>query len=63
MSDSQEAQLTFWLDVLEEIINGRPNGHECPFCGHKPLETEVKGPLIKVKCTSCGEFFNGRMPY
>jgi transcription elongation factor Elf1 len=62
MTDSDEARLTYWLDVLEEVVNGRPDGHACPFCGAEPLGVETKGGRVRVECTSCGEFFEGLLP-
>lgn len=61
MSDGNEAQLTYWYDVLEEVVNGRPDGHACPFCGAAPLSVEREGASVEVKCTSCGEYFKGRL--
>ncbi len=61
MNDESEAQLTYWYDVLEEVVNGRPDGHKCPFCNAEPLEVTISG-RIRVECTSCGEFFEGRLP-
>lgn len=62
MNEGDEAQLTYWLDVLEEIVNGRTDGHSCPFCGESPLKVKVEGFRIRVDCTSCGEYFAGMRP-
>ena len=43
MNEGDEAKLTYWYDVLEEIYNGRSDGHACPFCGQAPLEVETEG--------------------
>ena len=61
MSDSNEAQLTYWLDVLEEVVNGRTDGHACPFCSAVPLDAKADGAYVEVKCTTCGEYFKGRL--
>lgn len=61
MSESNEAQLTYWIDVLEEVVNGRIDGHACPFCSAAPLRVVVEGAQVEAKCSSCGEFFKGRM--
>ena len=29
-----------WQDVLEAIINKRPNDASCPYCKHRPLTIE-----------------------
>ena len=62
MNDNDEAQLTYWLDVLEEIVNGRTEGHSCPFCGSGILSVEVEGSRVRAQCPSCGKFFEGRLP-
>ncbi len=62
MNDNDEALLTYWMDVLEEVVNGQLDGHTCPFCGFNPITVEVKGGQIHIKCTSCGQFFEGRVP-
>ena len=61
MSDSNEAQLTYWLDVLEEVVNGRTDGHACPFCNASPLDVKTEGAEVEAKCTTCGEYFKGRL--
>ena len=61
MSDGREANLTDWYDVLEEVVNGRPDGHSCPFCGANPLEVSGGVARVRVVCTTCGEYFEGRL--
>lgn len=62
MSDADEAQLTYWYDVVEEVVNGRPDGHSCPYCGATPLKVEVTGARFRITCSACGEYLEGRMP-
>ncbi|MBN1946176.1 MAG: hypothetical protein JW797_10905 [Bradymonadales bacterium] len=62
MNDNDEAQLTYWLDVLDEVVNGRRDGLSCPFCGSGVLKVEVAGVRVSVKCPSCGKYFEGRLP-
>ncbi len=62
MRDEDEAQLTYWYDVLEEVVNGRPEGHTCPFCGATPLDVDTGGGKFRIACSACGEFFEGRLP-
>jgi transcription elongation factor Elf1 len=63
MNEGDEAKLTYWYDVLEEIYNGRPEGHSCPFCGQAGLEVETEGFRLRVECKHCGEYFEGRRPW
>ena len=62
MNEGDEAQLTYWVEVLEEIVNGRTDGHSCPFCGESPVKVVVEGFRIRVECASCGEYFEGLRP-
>ena len=61
MNEQQEAQLTLWMDVIEEAINGRSNGLRCPVCEERPLEVETQGGFLKMSCGSCGAYFSGRI--
>ena len=56
-----EEDLLLLQDVLEEVVNGRPDGHPCPFCSGGPLEAELDGANVSVACPDCGKTFKGRL--
>ena len=60
-SDSHLDDLILLQDVLEEVVNGRTEGHACPFCGKGPLDATVDGGEVRLQCPSCGKFFEGRL--
>jgi hypothetical protein len=61
MDDNDEAQLTLWYEILEQVVNGHTAG-SCPFCGTGVLDVKVEGRWVRVRCTSCGKFFEGQLP-
>lgn len=61
MDDSEdEAALIAWQDVLESVVNGRPNELPCPFCRHRPLTIEDVDQSTRISCGKCGKFIQGR---
>ena len=57
MHDSDE--LALLQDVLDEVVNGRTQGHHCPFCGAAPLEVMVDEGKVRIDCKDCGKYFEG----
>ena len=39
-----EEALVVWQDVLDMVVNGRPNEVACPHCNHRPLTIEEIDP-------------------
>ena len=62
MSDYDMDALSALQDILEEVINGRPDGHRCPFCGEGVLTAKVEPDVkVRLECPSCKKFFEGRL--
>lgn len=55
-----EEALMLWQDVLEMVVNKRPNEIGCPHCGHKPLVIEEIDHTTKISCTKCKQYIQGR---
>ena len=60
-NDSHYDDLILLQDVLDEVVNGRTEGHECPFCGAGPLEVTLDAGVVRVECPSCRKYFQGRL--
>lgn len=58
--EEDEAALMAWQDVLESVVNKRPNDLGCPFCNHRPLTIEEVDHTTKISCGKCGKFIQGR---
>lgn len=58
--DADSDDLVLFRDVLDEVVNGRTQGHACPFCGEGPLDVDLDEGGVRIKCPSCGKFFEGR---
>ncbi len=49
-------------DILDEVVNGREDGHKCPFCKDGVLEATVEPDVkVKLECGSCKRIFEGRL--
>ena len=59
--DAQGDDLVLLQDVLEECVNGRTEGHVCPFCGGGPLEVAMTEGTLRINCPGCGKFFHGHL--
>ena len=55
-----EEALIMWQDVLDMVVNGRPNEVACPHCNNRPLKIEEVEGSTKISCTKCGKFIQGR---
>lgn len=53
--------LAVWMDVVESIHNGRRVGLNCPYCSEPLHDITVQPPHVRVRCTVCGEAFEGRL--
>ncbi len=59
-SDDFDA-LAAWMDVVESVHNGRSVGLNCPYCSEPLHDITVRRPYLRVRCTVCGEAFEGRL--
>ena len=59
-NSANEEELVVLQDILDECINGRLAGHACPFCGHKPLDVNLDEGHLRIECSGCKKFFEGR---
>ena len=55
-----EEALVVWQDVLDMVVNGRPNDVACPYCNHRPLTIEEIEQSTRISCSKCGKFIQGR---
>jgi ribosomal protein S27E len=55
-----EEALIVWQDVLDMVVNGRPNEVACPHCNHRPLTIEEVDQSTRISCSKCGKFIQGR---
>jgi hypothetical protein len=57
----EELQSVLW-DILQECMNGRTEGHLCPFCIEGKLNVSiVEDVSVRLECEGCGKFFDGRL--
>lgn len=47
-------------DVLDEVVNGRTEGHKCPFCTKGSLDVTLDEGTLRLECSSCRKYFEGR---
>ncbi|HEV8319999.1 MAG TPA: hypothetical protein VG389_00185 [Myxococcota bacterium] len=47
-----------WYDIINEVYNGKVDGHKCPKCQDGALEVQAdpEDPMIRLTCQSCGKF-------
>ena len=55
-----EEQLMLLQDILDECVNGRTEGHRCPFCHQGTLEVDAHAGGLSISCPACGKYFEGR---
>ncbi len=55
-----EEALIVWQDVLEMVLNKRPNEVGCPHCGHRPLTIEEVENRTRISCDKCKKFIEGQ---
>jgi ribosomal protein S27E len=58
-----EEALIAWQDVLDMVVNGRPNEVACPYCNHRPLTIEEVDQSTRISCSKCGKFIQGRFTH
>lgn len=58
-----EEALVVWQDVLDMVVNGRPNEVACPHCNHRPLTIEEIDQSTRISCSKCGKFIQGRFAH
>ena len=56
--DAEEAQLILH-SILEDVVNGRLEGHLCPFCRRGELQCEHDNGFVRVSCNHCGAAYEG----
>lgn len=56
-----EARYIDWYDVVQAVANGRTEGHLCPACETGRLQGSSDGRMVRIRCASCGEGFEGRL--
>jgi hypothetical protein len=62
-SGVEEEALVAWQDVLDMVVNGRPNEVACPYCNHRPLTIEEIDQSTRISCSKCGKFIQGRFTH
>ncbi len=61
MDTGDEEALIAWQDVLDTVVNKRPNDTACPYCQHRPLTIEeVEEGSTRISCSKCRKFIQGR---
>ncbi len=63
MSESDYEELSIWMDVLDDVVNGHDDGLICPFCEKVSVEVDRSGGQIEVRCTTCGKYVKGLNAY
>lgn len=47
--------------ILDDVVNGRTEGHDCPFCGGGPLDVVRNDEgSVRLECPDCRKYFEGR---
>lgn len=53
--------LSLWMDVVTAAHNGRRTGLTCPMCSEPLTDIDHSPPFLRIRCTGCGEGFEGRV--
>lgn len=61
MGELSYEDLELLQDIVDEVYNGRTEGHKCPYCKKGTLEVEADEAHIRLECPSCGKYFDGRL--
>lgn len=56
-----EDALAAWMPIVEQVHNGRRSNLACPFCSEPLTDITARSPYLRVRCTVCGETFEGRV--
>lgn len=56
-----EDALSAWMPIVEQVHNGRRTNLACPFCSEPLTDITARSPYLRVRCTVCGETFEGRV--
>ena len=56
--DAEEAQMIL-QSILEDVVNGRLEGHLCPFCRQGDLLCEHDNGFVRVSCGHCKSVYEG----
>ncbi len=57
-----EDDFIYWQDVLDDIAAGRRDKLRCPFCQAGGLRVDQKGAGVRIECTACRHYIEGRFP-
>jgi hypothetical protein len=60
-SGGDEQELVGLQDLLDEVINGRTDGHRCPWCRSASVECGVNEGMVRIECPDCRKTFDGRL--
>ena len=58
MSDAETAQLVL-QSVLDDVVNGRTEGHTCPFCNEGTLSCSFEDGVVIIECPHCRKRVEG----
>jgi hypothetical protein len=66
MSDTEqytaEELQSVLYDIMTECINGRTDGHRCPFCKEGTMACTVEEDVsVRMECPQCGKYFDARL--
>lgn len=58
MNSAEDAQIVLY-SILEEVVNGRVDGHRCPFCLKGTLHCDLQDGTVRIRCDECEQSFEG----
>jgi ribosomal protein S27AE len=59
---SDEDDIIYWQDALEEVHAGRQNGLKCPFCYEGVIAVTRDERKTRLECQKCHHYIEGRFP-
>ncbi len=63
MGEYDYEALSMWQDILDEVVNGRLDGHVCPFCEKQTIDVTSDEARVFIKCNHCGKWVEGTNPF
>ena len=62
MGEVDYEALSEYQDILEEVLNGRTEGHRCPACGKGIINAIVEEDVrVRLECPNCGKYVEARL--
>lgn len=58
--DEDEAAV-LWQDVLDDVAAGRVQGLRCPLCKQGDVKVDRNPQRLRLECTRCRGFIEGRL--